>query len=234
MDSVDDRIDFGSLDFVSNPVSQQRVARLGLELHDTLLGIARDLDADHAFLVNDLIDKGTAFGGEVVKTHDIGFVDGKDRRFIGKEGFDRMEEFTLGFDAVPALFAQVHKVQNTALDMRESGDTLHLNRVHFLERVIEDTGGIDDLPSQVLVVEVTNEKRLGGKGVRLYVYVRTSDLVDEGRLSDIWVPADKQGPSVGVNCGQTGHMLSDLLEVSERILLSSHDRCHTEAIRDGW
>ena len=84
--------------------------------------------------------------------------------------------------------------------MCKSSNALHLDRVHFLERVIEDTGGIDYLPSQVLVVEVTDEKRLGRKGVRLYVYVRTCDLVDEGRLSDIRIPTDKQGPSVGVNC----------------------------------
>ena len=85
--------------------------------------------------------------------------------------------------------------------MRESSDTLHFDRVHFLKRVVEDTRSVDDLPSQVLVVEVTNEKRLGRKRVRLYVYVRTCDLVDEGRFSDVWIPADEQGPGVGVNCG---------------------------------
>lgn len=118
--------------------------------------------------------------------------------------------------------------------MRKSSDTLHLDRVHFLERVIEDTRGIDDLPSQVLVVKVADEKRLGRKGVRLYVYICTRDLVDEGGLSDIWIPADEQGPSVGVNRGETGHMLPDLLEVSERILLSSHDCCHAKLTGEGW
>ena len=105
VDSVDDRVDFGSLDFVSNPVSQQRIARLGLELHNTLIGITRDLDTDHALFVDDFIDKNTILGGEVVKTHNVDLVDDEDRGFIGKEGFDRMEEFALGFDAVAALFA---------------------------------------------------------------------------------------------------------------------------------
>jgi len=116
--------------------------------------------------------------------------------------------------------------------MRKSCDTLHLDRVHFLEWVVEDPRGIDDLPSQVLVVEVTNEKRLGRKRVRLYVYVRTCDLVDEGRLSDVGIPADKQSPRVGVNRGKTGHMLPDLLEVSEGILLPPHYRRHTGVTRE--
>ena len=75
--------------------------------------------------------------------------------------------------------------------MRKSGDALHFNRVHFLQRVVKDPRSIDDLPPQILVVKVTNEKRLGRKCVRLYIYVRTCDLVDEGRLPDIGVPADE-------------------------------------------
>jgi hypothetical protein len=63
--------------------------------------------------------------------------------------------------------------------MRESSDALHLDRVHFLERVVEYTGGIDNLPTQVLVVEVTNKKGFSRESVRLHVYVRTRDLVDE-------------------------------------------------------
>ena len=191
MDSVEDRVDFGTLDLVPNPVSQQHVARLSLELHDALLGITRDLDAGHALLVNDLIDESTIFRRQVVEAHDIDFVDDEDGRFVGEEGFNRMEEFALGLDAVTALFTEIHKVQNTAFEMRKSRDTLHLDRVHFLEWMVEDPGGINDLPSQILVVEVTNEKRLGRKRVRLHVHIRTCDFVDEGRLSDIGVPADK-------------------------------------------
>ena len=191
VDSVEDRVDLSSLDLVSNPVSQQRVARLGLEFHDTLLGVTRDLDAGYAFLVDDLVYKSTIFGGEVIEAHDIYFVDNKDGRFVGKEGFDRMEEFALGLDTIAALLAEIHKVQNTAFEMRKSSDTLHLDGVHFLERVVEDPRGIDDLPSQVLVVEVTDKKRLGRERVRLHINVRTRDLVDEGRLSNVGIPADE-------------------------------------------
>jgi hypothetical protein len=105
VDSVDDRVDFRPLDFVSNPMSQQSIAGLGFELHDTLFGITRNLDADHALLVDDLVDENTVLGREVVKAHDIDFVDDEDDGFVGKEGFDRMEKFALGFDAVATLFA---------------------------------------------------------------------------------------------------------------------------------
>jgi hypothetical protein len=35
---------------------------------------------------------------------------------------------------------------------------LHLDGVHLLERVVEDTGSVDDLPAEVFVVHVTNEQ----------------------------------------------------------------------------
>ena len=89
MDSVEDRVDFGTLDLVPDPVSQQRVARLSLEFHDTLLGVTRDLDAGYAFLVDDFVNKGTIFGGEVIEAHDIDFVYNEDGRFVGEEGLDR-------------------------------------------------------------------------------------------------------------------------------------------------
>lgn len=49
--------------------------------------------------------------------------------------------------------------------MSESGDGLHLDGVHLLKRVIQDTGSVDDLPSEVLVVHVSDKERLGGEGV---------------------------------------------------------------------
>ena len=71
MDSVEDGIYFGSLGLVPNPVSQQGVARVGLGLHDALLGITRDLDVGYPVHVDDFINKSAIFGGEVIKAHDI-------------------------------------------------------------------------------------------------------------------------------------------------------------------
>ena len=38
---------------------------------------------------------------------------------------------------------------------------LHLNGVHLLEGVVKNSGGIDDLIPEILVVQVTNEQALG-------------------------------------------------------------------------
>ena len=111
--------------------------------------------------------------------------------------------------------------------MSESSDRLHLNRVHLLQRVVQDTWGVDDLPSQVLVVHVTDKERFGGERVRLDVDIRSGDLVDKTTLSDIGVTADQERTGVGVDRGQTRDVLSDLLEVGEGILLSLHDRSHS-------
>ena len=63
----------------------------------------------------------------------------------------------LGFYRVPALFTEIHKVQNTTFQMSQGGDALHLNCVHILEGVIQDTRGINNLPSEVFIVKVANE-----------------------------------------------------------------------------
>jgi len=111
--------------------------------------------------------------------------------------------------------------------MRKRSDALHLDRVHILKRVIQNAGGVDDLPAEVLVVEVPNEEAFGGKGVRLDIDVRSGDLVDEGRLADVRVSTDEEGARIRINGGQPGDVLPDLFEVSERVFLPAHDRGHS-------
>lgn len=115
--------------------------------------------------------------------------------------------------------------------MSESGNRLHLNGVHLLERVVEDSGRVDDLPPEVLVVHVADEERLGGEGVGLDVDIGASDLVHEGGLSDVGVSANEESTGGGVDGGETGHVLANLLEVGERILLATHDGSHAEESR---
>lgn len=74
--------------------------------------------------------------------------------------------------------------------MREGGDTLHFDRVHFFKGVIEDSRCVDHLPSEVLVIQVSDEERLGRERIRLHIDVGAGDLVDERRFPDVWVSAD--------------------------------------------
>jgi hypothetical protein len=79
-----------------------------------------------------------------------------------------------------------------------------------------------------LVICVTNKERLCGERVRLNLNIGASELVHEAGLSDVGVSAHQEGSGVGVNVRKTGHMLSDLLEVFERGVLSSEDFHHSE------
>lgn len=108
--------------------------------------------------------------------------------------------------------------------MGNGSDTLHLDGVHLLERVVENTGGIDGLEAQILVVEVTDEEGLGGESVGLDVDVGPGDGTEETRLAHVRVSADEQGAGIGVDGRKTAEMLADLVEVEQRIL---------EALRDG-
>lgn len=76
-----------------------------------------------------------------------------------------VEPAHLRLDGVATLLAKVHEIQDRAAEVGERSDGLHLDRVHLLERVVEHTGRVDDLPSEVLVVHVTDEQRLGGESV---------------------------------------------------------------------
>ena len=55
--------------------------------------------------------------------------------------------------------------------MRECSNGRHLDVVHLLEQVVEDSGGIDDLPAHIAIVEVADEEGFGREGVGLYIDV---------------------------------------------------------------
>ena len=93
----------------------------------------------------------------------------------------------LCLNRITALLAQIHEVQNATLQMCKRSDTLHLNRVHIFERVVQNTRRINHLPSHVSVIKVSNEKGLGSESIGLDIYVRTGNFIDEGGFSDVGV-----------------------------------------------
>ena len=149
----------------------------------------------------------------------------------------------LSLNGVTTLFTEIHEVQDSSTDVSESSNRLHLDSVHLLKRVVQDTGSVDDLPSEVLVVHVTNKEGFGGEGVllcqlRILVQVHSctyglnvdigsGDLVDETTLADIGVTTNKQCSGVGVDSWQSRDVLPDLLQVRQRILLPLHDSSHS-------
>ncbi len=85
----------------------------------------------------------------------------------------------LSFDSIATLFTQIHEIEDSTLQMSQRRNTLHLNRVHILQRVIQDTGRIDDLPSKVFIIQMSHKEGFCGKSVGLDVNVGPSDFVDE-------------------------------------------------------
>jgi hypothetical protein len=119
-------------------------------------------------------------------------------------------------ERVAALLRNIHDEDDGSLQMGQSSDGLHLNGVHVVNGMVQNTGRINHLPADVAVVHVANEEGLGGEGVRLNIDVRVRDLVHEAGLAHVGITADQQGARVWINGGQTGEMLAHLLQVRQR------------------
>ena len=83
--------------------------------------------------------------------------------------------------------------------MGKSRDSLHLDRVSLVERMIQNTWRVNNLPSGVLVVSVTDEQVLGCESIRLHINISIRDIIDEAGLSDIWETSHNQSSRVCIN-----------------------------------
>lgn len=70
----------------------------------------------------------------------------------------KWSEAYLSLDGVTTLFTQVHKVHDGTSQVGQSGNRLHLDRVHLFKRVVQDSWGVDNLPSEVFVIHVTDKQ----------------------------------------------------------------------------
>lgn len=165
-------------------------------------------------------------GVQILGAHDIDLVNDDKNELVGKERLDRGKELHLGLDRVSTLLRQIHKVKNGRTQMGNGGNRLHFNCVHLFKRMVQDTGSVDGLKSQHLVVKVTDEQTLGGEGVWLNVDVGTRNVLEETRLSDVGVTADEECSGVRIDGWETTKMLSDLFEVEKRILHALADGGH--------
>lgn len=69
--------------------------------------------------------------------------------------------------------------------------------------MIQNTWGIDYLPSNAFIVSMTYIQRLGGEGVGLYIYISVGDVVGERGFTNIRVPGDQKGSFEGVDGGKS-------------------------------
>jgi hypothetical protein len=109
----------------------------------------------------------------------------------------------------------------------EGGDGLHLDDVHVLDVVIQDTRGINNLPSKVLVIGVSDVQSLGRERVRRRLHIGSGNLVHKRTFTDVGETTDDQGSGIGIDRGQTVQMLSNLLQEFQSILLTLQDGGHS-------
>lgn len=77
---------------------------------------------------------------------------------VGEQGLDSFVEGDLLVNRVTTGFRNIDKVQDTSLKMGQSSDRLHFNVVQLVQRLIQNTRGVNNLPSDVIVISVTNEQ----------------------------------------------------------------------------
>ena len=79
----------------------------------------------------------------------------------------------------------------------------------------ENTWSINDLPTRVFVITMSNEEVLCGKSIWLNINISVSDIINEGGLSDVGETCYDKSTLIGVNSRETGQMLSDFFEIGE-------------------
>jgi hypothetical protein len=85
--------------------------------------------------------------------------------------------------------------------MGKRSNSLHFNCVTLIERVIQNTGCVYNLPLCVLVLTVTNEQILGCKGIRLNIHVCIGYVVDERRFTNIRETSHNQCSCISIDLG---------------------------------
>ena len=63
--------------------------------------------------------------------------------------------------------------------MGNRSDRLHFDCVHFFERMVKDSWGINGLETEHFVVEVADKKRLGRERIGLDINIRSRDVLQE-------------------------------------------------------
>mmetsp|Transcript_56924 Transcript_56924/g.123174 ORF Transcript_56924/g.123174 Transcript_56924/m.123174 type:complete len:205 (-) Transcript_56924:135-749(-) len=82
--------------------------------------------------------------------------------------------------------------------------------------MIQNTRGVDHLPSDVVVVQMPNEEGLRGEGIRLNVNVGVGHDVHERGFAHVWVASKDQSPRGRIDGRQPSQMLPHLFKVRER------------------
>lgn len=86
------------------------------------------------------------FDIQLFKADQVDFGHDNNEGFILEKRLDVVEQGDLLRNGVATGFRNIDEEENAGLQVGEGGDGLHFNGVAFLEGVVENSGGVDDLP----------------------------------------------------------------------------------------
>jgi len=170
----------GILCFLGQSMVKKNIASFDFDVFNSILGDVRHLDQVRVRRFRQLFDFGFAFGFELAEFLEINFGEDNDERFSLEERLDRLEQRDLLVDSVATGFGDVEQEQDCGVEMGKCGHSLHFDRVSLVERVIQNSGRVNNLPLGVLVLAVTDEQVLGGESVGLHINVSIGNIIDEG------------------------------------------------------
>jgi len=160
-------------------VVQKDVASTSTDISNTVSRLVTHLDKVSVGLLSKLLDASLHCFVKLRKVLQINFSQHNNEWFSLEKWLDVVEKRNLLLDGVSTSFRNIEQKQNTCVQMCQSCDGLHFNCVSLVKRMIKDTWGINNLPSRILVVSVSNEKTLSGECIGLNVNVSISHVVNK-------------------------------------------------------
>mmetsp|Transcript_65566 Transcript_65566/g.75425 ORF Transcript_65566/g.75425 Transcript_65566/m.75425 type:complete len:258 (+) Transcript_65566:1410-2183(+) len=193
-------------------MSEQNITCFSLNIHDTFKCLITHGHQHTMIILRQRSQSLLHTNVNGFKRLGIGLVGNNDQRLIMEQGFNVLKQLNLSLQGITTGLRQINKVKHTCIQMCQCGDGLHFNRISMLQRMIQDTRGIDHLPSHVVVISMTHIQRFGGESVGLNLYVGIGDDVHETGLTHVGITGDNQCTCVGINRWQSCKMLSDFLQ----------------------
>ena len=167
------------LELLGDSLSKELVAGSVLDGGDTFGGGAGNLQHLDILCLEDLLQLLLVLRLQVLGTTHINLVNDNKHNFVGKQGLDAVEKLDLIADGISTLLGKIHEVEDSGPQVSNSGDRLHFNGVHLLQRVVQNSGGINGLETEVFVIEMANEQTLSSESVGLNINVCAGNIAQE-------------------------------------------------------
>jgi len=100
--------------------------------------------------------------------------------------------------------------------MGECSDGLHFDRVSLIQRVIQNTGRINNLPARIFIIRMTHEQALRSESIRLHINIGISHIINQTRFTNIRIARQNERARIGINARQPSQMLPHLLQIAKR------------------